>query len=127
MCTEIKGSSRDLCNSLAALARRICFSYVDPSSVASLLASRLMAFSKNPGVHPIGISEIARRFISKGILFVARPDVQEALECLQMCGGQISGIEATVHAVRSAFESVESEAALLVDASYHCYRSCQHL
>ena len=34
-----------------------------------------------------------------------------------MCGGQIAGIEAAVHATRSAFESVECEAALLVDAT----------
>ena len=31
--------------------------------------------------------------------------------------GQISGIEAAVHAVRAAFESEENEAVLLVDAS----------
>ena len=34
-----------------------------------------------------------------------------------MCGGQISGIEAAVHAARQAFDSEECEAALLVDAT----------
>ena len=34
-----------------------------------------------------------------------------------MCGGQISGIEATVHAVRSDFYSDENKAALLVDVT----------
>jgi hypothetical protein len=34
-----------------------------------------------------------------------------------MCGGQISGIEAAVSATRSAFDSQECEAALLVDAT----------
>ena len=34
-----------------------------------------------------------------------------------MCGGQISGIEAAVHAVRTAFDSSDSEAVLLVDAT----------
>ena len=34
-----------------------------------------------------------------------------------MCGGQISGIEAAVHAVRTAFESDENEAVLLIDAT----------
>ena len=34
-----------------------------------------------------------------------------------MCGGQISGIEAAVHAVRTAFESNDSETVLLVDAT----------
>ena len=37
--------------------------------------------------------------------------------CLQLGGGQISGIEATVHAVLTAFESDENEAVFLVDAS----------
>ena len=34
-----------------------------------------------------------------------------------MCGGQISGIEAAVHAVRTAFDSYDTEAVLLVDAT----------
>ena len=34
-----------------------------------------------------------------------------------MCGGQISGIEAAVHAVRSAFELETTEGVLLMDAS----------
>ena len=33
-----------------------------------------------------------------------------------MCGGQISGIEAAVHTVRTAFDSSETEAVLLIDA-----------
>lgn len=32
-------------------------------------------------------------------------DVQDALGCLQLCGGQISGIQAAIH----AFESEECE------------------
>ena len=96
MCTEFKGSSKDLSNSLAAVAWRICSSYVNTSSVAPLLACQLKALSKNPGVCPIGIGEIAKRIISKSIFLVARPNVQEAMGCLQICGGQISGIEAGV-------------------------------
>ena len=34
-----------------------------------------------------------------------------------MCGGQISGIEATVHSARTAFDSNDTEAMLLVDAT----------
>ena len=44
-------------------------------------------------------------------------DIQDASGCLQLCGGQISGIEAAVHAVRTAFDSEVSIAALLADAS----------
>ena len=51
------------------------------------------------------------------MLSIVKPDIQEALGCLQMCGGQISGIEAAVHTVRTAFDSDENEAAILVDAT----------
>ena len=76
-----------------------------------------MALKKHPGIRPIGIGGTARRIIAKAVLFVARPDIQEAVGCLQCCGRQISGIEAAVHAVRLAFDLDESEAALLVDAT----------
>ena len=36
-----------------------------------------------------------------------RCDVMEAVGPLQLCGGQIAGIEAAVHAVRSMFQSDE--------------------
>ena len=55
--------------------------------------------------------------MAKAVLSVLKQDIQEASGCLQMCGGQISGIEAAVHAVRSAFESIDTEAVLLVDAT----------
>ena len=117
LCTAFKGASTDLCHSLALMAQRLCTSYVDPKCVSPLLACRLIALDKSPGVRPIGIGDTARRIIAKAVLFVARPDVQDISGCLQLCGGQISGIEAAVHAVRTAFESDENEAVLLADAS----------
>jgi len=81
------------------MAKRLCTSFVDPKSVSSFLACRLIALDKHPGVRPIGIGDTARRIIAKAILSIARPDVQDASGCLQLCGGQISGIEAAVHAV----------------------------
>ena len=117
LCTSHKAVSRDLCASLATVARRICSSYVDPTSIKPLLACRLIALDKHPGVRPIGIGDTACQIISKAVLTIAAPDIQDASGCLQMCGGQISGIEAAVHATRSAFGSDESEAALLVDAT----------
>ncbi len=117
LCTSHKEASRDLCNSLAAVARRICSSYVDPTHIKPLLASRLIALDKNPGVRPIGIGDTARRIIAKAVLTIISTDIQEATGCRQMCGGQISGIEAAVHAARSAFESTKAEAILLVDAT----------
>ena len=117
LCTSYKGASRDLCDSLALVARRICTSYVYPSSIAPLLSCRLIALNKHPGVRPIGIGDTARRIIAKAVLSITQPDIQDASGCLQLCGGQISGIEAAVHAARSAFDSPECDAALLVDAT----------
>ena len=36
---------------------------------------------------------------------------------MQLCAGQISGIEAAIHAMRSIYSSKDTEAVLLVDAS----------
>ncbi len=81
------------------------------------MASRLIALDKNPGVRPIGIGDTARRIIAKAILTITRGDVQDAAGSLQLCAGQLSGIEAAVHAVRTLFQRVDTEAVLLVDTS----------
>ena len=113
MCCSFKEVSDDLCHSLALLACLMCTQFIPPSILAPLLACRLVAFSKNPGVHPIGICEVARRIISKAILFVIKGDIQEAAGSCQLCGGQIVGIEAALHSVRH----LKTKAILLVDAS----------
>ena len=117
MCCSFKDASDDLCQSLALLARRLCTQFIHPSIIAPLLACRLVALDKNPGVRPIGICEVARRIISKVILFVVKGDIQDAAGSCQLCGGQIAGIEAAVHSVRKLFEKDTTEAILLVDAS----------
>ena len=68
----------------------------------------------------------SRRIIAKAILTVTRLDIQEAAGSLQHCAGQISGIEATVHAVNSLFQQEETEAILLVDAS-NAFNSLDYL
>ena len=117
LCTSHKGASRDLCAALALVTRRLCSSYVHPSPLAPLLACRLIALNKNPGVRPIGIGDTARRIIAKAVLSIAAPEIQDASGCLQLYGGQMSGIEAAVHATRSAFREDNVEAILLVDAT----------
>ena len=113
MCTSFKSASVNLCSSLAFVARRLCTEYVDPRGVSALLACRLIALDKKPGVRPIGICETVRRIIAKAILRVIKSDVQSSAGSIQLCAGQIGGAEAAIHAVRELFES---EAVLLVDA-----------
>ena len=42
---------------------------------------------------------------------------------MHFCAGQISGIEAAVHAVHTLFHKEETEALLLVDASCNAFNS----
>ena len=88
MCTAFKSASADLCQSLALLAKRLCTSLVPTNTLAPLLACRLIALDKSPGVRPIGIGR-----------------------------GQKSGCEIAIHSVGELFQQEETEAVLLVDAS----------
>ena len=108
-----------VCHSHASAAKRLCTNFIDPSTITPLrlLACRLIVLNKNPGVRPIGIGATARRIMPKAILMVTRMDIQEAAGSIQLCAGQISGIEASVHAVHSLFQRDETEAILLVDAN----------
>ena len=56
-------------------------------------------------------------FRTRSAIIVVKPVIQEASGCLQTCVGQISGIAAAVHTVRTIFESDDNEAVLLVDAT----------
>ena len=117
LCTSFHSASVDLCRSLAMVARRICTSFVDPSTLQPLLNSRLIALDKNPGVRPIGIGETSRRIISKAILSVLKQDILKTSGSLQLCAGQRGGCEAAVHAMREIFNDSRSEGVLLIDAS----------
>ena len=68
----IKRASSDLCESVARLTKRLCTTYVDPCKVASLIACRLVALNKSPGICPVGIGETLRWLIGKMILQIAR-------------------------------------------------------
>ncbi len=107
LCTSYKGPSSDLCEALATVAKRICSTYVDPNSLKPLLACRLIALSKKPGVRPIGIGDTARRIIAKSLTQLLKNDIQQACGCQQLCGGQLSGIEAAVHATKATFKMKE--------------------
>ena len=117
MCTSFQSASADLCDSLASVAIRMASTYVNPHGLSPLLACRLIALDKNPGVRPIGIGETSRRIISKAILFMVKTDILEAAGNLQLCAGQEAGCEAAVHAMQSLYHSSNTQAVLLADAS----------
>ena len=117
LCTFFKSASTDLCESLAATARRICTCYVDPSGLSAFVACRLIALDKCPGVRPIGIGETARRLIGRTIARVLNDDIQAAAGPLQLCAGHQSGCESAVHVMQQVFAPSETEAIILVDAT----------
>ena len=93
------GNSNELCAAVAALAKRIATTYVDPVSLVAYTACKLIPLNKNPGVRPIGVSEVLRRIVGKAISKIAKLDLLESMGPLQLCAGQNAGCEAACHAV----------------------------
>ena len=60
---------------------------------------------------------VIRKIIGKYVTRVAKQGVINASGAMQVCAGQKSGGEASVYAMRNIFESDETDAASLVDAS----------
>ena len=115
-CKSFKRSSINLCESIATLTRRLCSEFVDPLTIEPIVASRLIPLD-NGEVRPIGVGKVIRRIIGKCVTRVAKQDVINASGAMQVCAGQKSGGEATIHAMCNIFEADETDAALLVDAS----------
>ena len=93
MCTSYKSASANLCKALAAVGRRICTSYIDPSSLTAFVACCLIPLDKDPGVRPIGIGEVPRRIISNTILWILFTDIESVAGLLQTCVGQVGAVK----------------------------------
>ena len=109
LCTSFQRASNDLCSSLALVAHRLCTSCIDLDSITAMVACRLIALNKCPGVRTIGVGEVVRRIIAKAILSIVK---LEAAGSLQLCAGQDAGNEAAVHAMRTIFCDGSTEAVL---------------
>ena len=100
LCTAFSNYSTDLCDVLASLCHKICTEYLDPSDLAPLVACRLIALDKCPGVRPIGIGECARWITCEAIASFLSMDNLDTVGLQQLCAGHTSGCEAAVHAAR---------------------------
>lgn len=116
LCTSFQKASNDLCEAVAMTARKIGSTFVDPEPLQPLIACRLVALDKCPGVRPVGIGEVSRRIISKAILVVIREDIREVVQSRQLCVGQRSGCEAAVHALNQLYNEGATEGVITVDA-----------
>ena len=119
-CTLFKKSSKELCDALAGLTRRLCKESIDPLTIEPILANRLIPLDKGNGeVRPISVGEVIRRIIGKCVMRVIKQDIIEACNSLQnVCTGQKSGSEAAIHAMH-IFEAADIDALLLIDAEMH--------
>ena len=96
-------SSASLSDTVAALCCRLCNTITPWEDVCALVASRLIAPDKCPGVRPIGIGETLHRIVGKTICLATRIDVTVACGSDQLCAGLSSGIKAAIHAMNSLF------------------------
>ena len=72
---------------------------------------------KCPGVPPVGIGEVVRRIVGKTVIRIAKRNLLETVDSIQLCTGQDAGCEAAVHAMECIFAGDDIEAMILVDAT----------
>ena len=111
--------SERLRDAVAHLTRVVANTTPPWEFIRGLMASRLIAIDKCPGVRPIGVGESLRRIMGKSVMLLAGEDVQEVCGSDQLSAGLEAGIEAAVHAVNSLFEEHQGSGwgVLLVDAA----------
>ena len=100
---------------------------VDWTAIRALMASRLVALDKCPGVRPIGIGECLRcvlghmllALVTKANSLVTGWEAQSACNVDQLACGMQSGIEGAVHAMSALYDdhSKEGWGFLLMDAA----------
>ena len=64
-----------------------------------LMACRLVALNKRPGVRPVGLEEMLCRALDKLVMRAAGDQAKTACGNLQLCAGLEDGIEGDTHAV----------------------------
>ena len=67
----------------------------------ALMACRLVALDKRPGVRPVGIGETLRRALAKLVMRAAGEQAKTACGDLQLCAGLAAGIEGANQSRRS--------------------------
>ena len=69
------------------------------AAYCALIACRLVALDKQPGVRPMGVEETLRRVLAILVMRAAGDQAKTACGNLQLCAGLKAGIEGSTHAV----------------------------
>ena len=110
-------SSR-LRKAVADLAMHLANDIVDWTDIRALMANRLIALNKCPGVHPIGIGECLCRGLGHVLALVTGWEAQSACGMDQLACGMQSGIEGAIHAILALYDDHSNDGwgFLLMDA-----------
>ena len=102
--TNTVNISYHLRDSVALLACQLANNVVEWDDIRALMASRLTALDKCPGVRPIGIGEALHRILAKVVALATRGDLEDVCGVDQLCSGLRSGLEGAIHAVNELFD-----------------------
>ena len=117
LCFSFNCASNNLCEAIALLCRRLCTEYVDPAGLEFLVACRLIALDKCPGVRPISVGECLRRLIGKAVVQCTKMDILHVIGDQQLCVSHMAVCGAAIHTLTDIFENNKCEAIVFVDAS----------
>ena len=110
-------ASSELRKTFALFVKRLCVEEIkNAESLESFIACRLTSLDKRPGLRPIGVGEVLRKIAGKVVMILLKKDVLRAAGSQQLCGGQIAGSKAAIHAMHDVFNDDNTEGILLIEA-----------
>ena len=109
------------------MSRQLTNSVIEWNRIQALLANRLIALDKCPGIRPIGVGETLRRIIGKAVCFVTRDDVESVCGASQLCAGLQCGIEGAIHAISDMFNENERDYGILMVDAHNAFNSINRI
>lgn len=105
-------------DSTAVLVRRLCNTVIPWDDIRALLACRMVALDKCPGVRRIGVRGNSKEDFRQDCS-VMRCDLEDVCGTSQLCGGVRSGIEGDVHTIFDLVNEHNDDgwSVFLIDAS----------
>ena len=99
------------------MAKKLCLRRYcgNDGLLETFLACKLIPLHKNPGVRPVGIGEVTKRFLGRAITTAFTRNILESADDLQLSARQRAGCEPAVYALSSMFSEDDSNTILLVD------------